>query len=389
MRTLQKSTKIRNVLTLACLLTCVFSTARADESYEDGAVVDIDREVLGWIWIADATVNLKENAWVKNVYDAQGQLLSPGYVWAASGSVLNIYGGKIDELLILTGSIEPAAQVTVYGSVFAINGIPVVPGTPEVVLYEDDLSGVYESGTTFSFKVECVFLDTGYYQPIKLVWLGETPQMPQIEVTPETVEFGQVEVGAQQTAVVTVANTGNAPLTLQSLAILQGARTDFGFIPLEQLPLTIAPESVRTITVVFAPAAEGPFEAILQIAGNDAETPVVEVLLTGSGIVVVPALTPKQQIAAINAFYLEGLKDGTIVGIGPGKSGSAKAIALGHMLVCARQLIDGGYTYWALIPLWSVEDKTDGKPRPADFVQGPSVPVLNAMINQLIMDIRK
>jgi len=384
MKTVNNSTAGRWAGILVCLLACCVSGAGADEYYAGGVTIDIDRDVLGYLWVADATVNLHENAWVKNVYNAKGQLVSAGDVWAESGSVLNIYGGKIDSLMIVTSSYNglPEANVTVYGSAFAVNGIPVVPGTPEVFLQGETLSGVYENGTAFAYNVEC-FWEGNFYLTVKLGWIVGTPE---ISVTPQAVEFGDVEIGTEQTGRVTVTNTGNANLSLQSLAVVQADGAGFGFMPLDQLPLTVEPNSVVEIEVVFTPSAEGAANAILQIGSDDPEHPLVEVLLSGAGFE--PVLTPGEQIALINAFYAQGLQDGTIAGVGPGKSGKAKAVALGQMLVCARALIDGGYQRWALIPLSSVENKTDGQARPADFVTGSSVGDLNAMINNLITDIK-
>jgi hypothetical protein len=230
--------------------------------------------------------------------------------------------------------------------------------------------------------VDC-FWEGNFYLTVKLGWIVGTPR---IQVTPGTIEVGDVEIGTEQTGLVTVTNTGNANLSLQSLAMVQADGAGFGFTPLAQLPLTVEPNGIVEITVVFAPSAEGAANAILQVGSDDPENPLVEVMLTGAGFE--PVLTPKEQIAAINAFYCAGLKDGTIAGIGPGKSGKAKAAALGEILVCARHLIDGGYERWALIALTSVEQKTDGQNRPADFVAGASVGELNAMINDLITDIK-
>lgn len=383
-----------------CLLICFVGWVQADEFYDGGVTVDIDREVNGWLWVADATVNLYENAWIKNVYNASGGLVVPGEVWAESGAVLNIYGGKIDWILIVTTSYNALAeaQVTVFGSAFEVDGIPVTPGTPELFLSNNVLSGVYESGTAFAYPVSC-FKEGVFYTTVKLGWIESAPQ---IEVSAETVEFGQVEVGALQTAFRTVANVGSGNLSLQDIVIqqignlaIQSAviqyrdNLDFEVMPLAQLPVTMEPNSVIEIEVVFAPWQEGPYEAVLQIFSDDPERPLVEVLVTGVGVQSEePELTPADKIAAINDFYMDGLKDGSIYGLGPGKSGRARATVIYLTLQMARNLIDGGYERFALIPLRSASQKTSGRGWPRDFVGGPAVPELNALINDLIDDIR-
>jgi len=368
-----------------CLWVACVGLARGDEYYSGGVTVDINRDVLGYLWIADATVNLHENAWVKSVYNSRGQLLKSGDVWAESGSTLNIYGGKIDSLLVVTSSYNklPEANVTVYGTDFAVNGVPLAPGTPEVFLQNKVLSGVYETGTPFAFRVEC-FWEGNFYLTVKLGWIVGTPA---IEVASQAVEFGQVEIGQTKTATVTVANAGNANLTLQSVEVYQTGGADFGAMPLAQLPLTIEPDGTVELEVVFAPTTAGTLNATLVIGSDDPETPVIEVGLSGVGVE--PArLTPAEQIAAICDFYAAGVKDGTIVGIGPGKSAANKAKALGEILNCAKKLINAGYTQWALAPLIAAEKKTDGTTKPVDFVAGGNVAVLNAMIDALILDIK-
>lgn len=377
--------KLRIVGVVLCLWAACLGLVRGDEYYSGGVTVDIDRDVLGYLWIADATANLHENAWIKSVYNSKGQLLKSGDVWAESGATLNIYGGKIDNLLVVTSSYNklPEANVTVYGTDFAVNGTPLAFGTPEVFLQNQTLSGVYETGTPFAFNVEC-FWEGNFYLTVKLGWIASTPA---IEVAQTAVDFGQVQVGQSKSAIVTVANTGDANLSLQSVAVQQADGADFGVVPLAQLPLTIEPDGTVELEVVFAPAAAGALNATLVIGSDDPETPAIGVALSGEGLV--PVLTPAQQIAAICEFYAAGIKDGTILGIGPGKSAPNKAKALGKILECAKKLIDAGYVKWSLVPLCAAEKKTDGTTKPVDFVAGGNVAVLNAMIDTLIADIKE
>lgn len=372
--------------TLFCLLFLCLGSVQADEEYYGGVVVNIDRDVNGWLWISDATVNLYENAWIKDVY-YNGNVVSAGAVWAESGAVLNIYGGKFDSLLYVTTSYNsfPEAQVTVYGGAFTVDGVPVVPGTAEIFLSNQVLGGVYESGTEFAFSVVC-FTEGDFYMTVKLGWIDSAPD---IEVTPDAVDFGEVEVGAQQSAFITIANTGNGNLSLQALAIQQAGEVDFGFMPLAQLPITIEPDSSVTVEVVFAPSAEGPYEALFRVFSDDPETPIAEAVMTGTGFIEEePELTTKEKIDAIRAFYQAGLINGRIVGTGNGKNSAARAAAVGFSLAMAQNLIHGGYERLALISLESVASKTDGKDWPFDYVAGASVPELNAMVADLIENIK-
>ena len=371
------------------LLVCCFSSTQAFTVFDRslGDEMTIDYEIEGWVMVMDTTVNLVDGAWIKDSPSEAGQL------WATQGAVVNIYGGQIDDLVVITtteSTTLPEAQVTVYGSEFVrINAqneiIPIDPNTTELFLEDEILAGVYEDGTAFAFHVDC-YSQGDFKMFIKLGWVAGAPE---IDVWPDVVDFGEVEIGQQASAFVTVANIGNTSLTLQGLEMVQGDEQEFGIVPLAQMPVTLEPDETIEIELVYTPMVEGPASAVLLIGSDDPEMRVREVLLGGDGVAPeIPELTPRERIDAICAFYMTGLQNGTIEGVGRGRSAKNKTIALGHMLISARHLINGGYDRLSLIVLYSVEKKTDGMHRPPDFVEGPSVPVLNEMVNDLIEAIR-
>jgi hypothetical protein len=259
------------------------SIAQADEVYAGGVTVNIDRDVNGYLWVEDATVNLLENAHIKNAKYY-------GDIYAVSGCVLNIYGGVIDNFLYVTTSYNdlPEAQVTIYGSQFAIDGIPVAEGTPEVFLQNQQLSGVYQNGTPFSHWVDC-FIEGDFYLTVKLGWIISKPEMA---AAPQSLDFGQVKVGTAARQTVTIANKGNANLSLQSVSFVQDSNPDFSYAPLAQLPLTIEPGSAVAVTVVFLPSMAGDALGVLKITSDDADAPFADIILTGAGIVPDIAVEP-------------------------------------------------------------------------------------------------
>jgi len=272
MRNKQISLAIVSVLAVA--LTAG-SFVRADEIYSGGVTIDINRDVEGYLWIEDATVNLLKNAHIKNAEYY-------GDVFAASGCILNIYGGQIDSYLYVTTSYNglPEAQVAVYGYGFAVNGVPVAQNTPEVFLQGQQLSGFYQDGTPFSHWVDC-FVEGNFYLTVKLGWLTSKPDMTAM---PQSLDFGRVKLGSSSAMTVSIANGGNANLSLQSVSLVQDSNPGFGYTPLPQLPLTVEPGKTVSVEVVFSPAAVGDALGVLRITGDDADTPVIEVVLTGIGV---------------------------------------------------------------------------------------------------------
>lgn len=162
-----------NLIIAAAAILLTSSAVKADaiineqgEFYYNGAVVDIDRVVNGYLWIENATVNLYKNAHIKDA-------IYFGDVYSASGAVLNIYGGKIDNALYITtnyNKLLPEATVTVYGYGFATDGVPVAENTPELFMQGQTLSGFYADGTPFAFVVDC-FAEGTFKLTLKLGWI--------------------------------------------------------------------------------------------------------------------------------------------------------------------------------------------------------------------------
>jgi hypothetical protein len=119
---------------------------------------------------------------------------------------------------------------------------------------------------------------------------------PQIAVSPASIDFGEVVVNDSASRVVTISNTGDAPLNVSSIALDAG--TDFtldlngGSNPCVVDNLAIAALDNCTVAVVFAPMSVGAFGDNLAIASDDPDQPDVSVVLSGTGLDnVTPAVT--------------------------------------------------------------------------------------------------
>ena len=307
-----------------------------------------------------------------------------GAVVTGSESVLDVYGGQIDSMLIITTSdlSLPEGEVTVYGTDFAVDGIAVDPNTTELFLQGEALSGVYESGTPFAFPVDCVIVggrDFIYYQTVRLGWVVSEPD---IEVSQTEYNLGIIDVGSMQTVAVPVFNLGNASLAIQSLQLEQGQQTQFTLAPLQALPVTLEPNSVIDLEVSFSPVIEGIDTAVLSILSNDPNDPVIDVLLTGEGMSVV--LSSEDQITQILDVFDGAAEEGSIQGVGNEKSAKNKVEVFGKILSLADELLLAGYDEYALETLLMIEKKCDGQKAPKDFIEGPAAEELNTLINELI-----
>ena len=99
---------------------------------------------------------------------------------------------------------------------------------------------------------------------------------PRIALSTEPLSFGQTEVGAASTLTLTLENTGSETLSLSEAIIDAG-------------PYTVSPNSIdipagasSTLSVTFAPTAEGNAPGTLRVVTNDPNRPAITIDLTGT-----------------------------------------------------------------------------------------------------------
>ena len=109
--------------------------------------------------------------------------------------------------------------------------------------------------------------------------LGRVRQALAADVSPSTVDFGEVRVGVSVSKTLTVRNTGTKNLTVTSLSVSKASFSVSG-----SPPFTLPPASTRTLTVVFSPTTEGTDTGTLVIKTDDTETPELTASLLGRGV---------------------------------------------------------------------------------------------------------
>ena len=205
--------------------------------------------------------------------------------------------------------------------------------------------------------------------------------IPDIQVTPMDVDFGDVDLGNSQSATVTIANVGDSDITISSIEIQQGG-TDFSITSPLFLPVFFSAGGSIQVEVTFTPSADGIALATLQIGSSDPDDPITDVILAGMGIG--GATTPQDQIEDVIDLLDTSVEDGTIIGIGPGKSANNRLNAFSNMLMEANSLIDAGNFAEASDQLASALKHADGQDKPKDFVAGSALPQLAQLIQDLI-----
>jgi TolB protein len=205
------------------------------------------------------------------------------------------------------------------------------------------------------------------------IWLCEFTLDPAVEVAPSSIQFGSVNVATSQTQLVTVANLDNHALSVQASLDLAGG--GFSVSPSSQ---SVPVAGSIDISVTFAPLTAGPASNTLRITTGSGQ---FQVSLAGLGVAT--SVPPQQQIADILAFFDASAQQGSLTGNGSGNSGAGRRNALRNLLEAAGDLIQQGRITDACRQLQDALDRTDGNPRPPDFVTGPAASELAERIRAL------
>jgi hypothetical protein len=161
-----------------------------------------------------------------------------------------------------------------------------------------------------------LFLSFGFAAIVVLVGCGEdTPTAP----TPTSVialsgnlAFGNVNVGTTSTTVLTVTNTGSAPLNVTSVTYPAGFSGGFA-------SGTIPAGGSQTVTVTFAPTAAQSYSGNITVAGDQASgtntiavsgTGVAEATFTLSGVVTEAPPTISTVLAGVRVMFIDGANQG-------------------------------------------------------------------------------
>ncbi len=130
---------------------------------------------------------------------------------------------------------------------------------------------------------------------------------PQVLLKPGSVQFGQVPVGqVAPGAIITLENTGNENLLLDSFSIAGANSGDF--TQSNNCPATVIPTGTCTISVDFTPSIAGAESATLEISDNAPGSP-QQAVLDGTGLAAEAMVSP----ASISfGDQVQGTKSGTM-----------------------------------------------------------------------------
>lgn len=178
-----------------------------------------------------------------------------------------------------TGDLSLGPLTVTGNNAFAITDDPageIIPPGDDVtveVLFSPGAEGI------FGGAVEIASDDPD--EPVALLSLaGEAFVLPDIEVDPEEVDFGLIEVGLTASDAIAVRNLGAGPLSVTSVQLSGGGELAF-LSP--DLPGTVPAGGEVTIEVTYTPVDDSSDVGSLTLQSDDPDEPVVEIELLGDG----------------------------------------------------------------------------------------------------------
>lgn len=171
-------------------------------------------------------------------------------------------------------------QATLAGSGFTLSGLTlplsVAPGASSVF----NIGFTPASASTFSGSLTLVNNSPNSPLVVAMVGTGISPVL-QITPTPSSLSFGNITTGTSTMQSVTLANTGNASVTLSQIA-----ESGTGFaVSGCTLPLTVAAGQSTSFNVTFDPATTGNLSGSVTVTSNATNSPQI-ISLSGTGTAV-------------------------------------------------------------------------------------------------------
>ena len=207
-----------------------------------------------------------------------------------------------------------------------------------------------------------------------------------IQVDPLEFDYGEVMVGSDMLMEFTLTSMGPTPLAVEDVSIVYDADGYFSITdvtPGVTFPHSLNVDEELVVEVTFDPLAAGSTSATLRVVSDATNGAVVDVPLLGEGVVIAP--TPRGLMDYLLVYFNSGVYNDTILGVGTGKRAEKRIDKFYALLDEANVAIDAADDAGACEALDDAYYRIDGLMRPNDYLVGPGVPTLSALI-VLVMD---
>jgi len=152
---------------------------------------------------------------------------------------------------------------------------------------------------------------------------------PRISVSPDSLDFGEVQIGFTVSRTITISNTGGGELRMGDVTMAGSQEMRFQ----SSCPSTLEPQGSCTLSVAFRPLTEGTKGATLTISSNDPDRATIQIPITGKAIA--PANVPDIVVVGGNLVFFD-------VWVGSSSSQDITVVNRGHAdLIVSRVYLTG------------------------------------------------
>lgn len=155
-------------------------------------------------------------------------------------------------------------------------------GTKGVGSFFADITGL-TGNTTYYYTCRAVSGTQSVWALPMQSFTTLQPAFPDIQLNPEALTFDNVNMGQIQDKTVTIQNTGQGSLQVNSMQIVGLDAEQFSLVNAPTFPTVIPGMGSGTFTVRFSPSAAQQYGAQLALGSNDSDEPVLHADLAGSG----------------------------------------------------------------------------------------------------------
>ena len=208
-----------------------------------------------------------------------------------SGTGVPVLSGVTCVNSSITGSVADSCIVTLNAAAlsggFAVNlassnPLVNVPGTVVVAAGASSTNFIANASPVTSPQSATLTASAGAVS--KAITLQLSSSISTLNVSANSIDFGDVAVSNAETQTLTLSSTGNAAVTIDSSSLSGTGFTTSG----ANFPLTLNPNTTATLTLQFDPSATGPLTGELDLTTNAANGSLWRIGLQGRGV---PRLT--------------------------------------------------------------------------------------------------
>ena len=204
--------------------------------------------------------------------------LSPNPTGLAFGSVqMGSNSSKSETLTNTGGATVTISQATPSGAGFSVSGLtlPVTLAANQNVTFTATFAPTSAGAASGTLSI----VSSASNSPLSIPLSGTGLTAGALTANPTSVNFGNVTVGNNETAPVTVTNTGGESVTLSSVVASGSGFSVTGATP----PITLSAGQSATFNVIFTPSAAAAASGTLTIKSNASNT-TLSVPLSGTGV---------------------------------------------------------------------------------------------------------